>query len=77
MPVFKRKDGKLTRYALACGYIQKVYPRAGLSWCEVTTEGSICFSVRRFDARGVRTHWESAGTLTEAYKLARKLAPGN
>ena len=74
MPVFKRKDGKLTRYALACGYIQKIYPRSGLSWCEVTMESSICFSVRRFNATGVMTHWESDGTLTEAYKRARKLA---
>lgn len=77
MPEFKRADGTLSRYALACGYIQKFYAKRGLATAEVTAESSTCYSVRRFDANGRRTHWETEPTLRRAYALARKLAKGN
>jgi hypothetical protein len=78
---FKNKDGSLTVYALACGYVQKV-EKAELS-AELYHEGAV-YQVRYFnrnadfslpfnDPNGGR-FWLSFDNLTEARKVYNKLA---
>lgn len=73
---FRNKDGSLTLYAFACGYIEVEHfndyaPMSGID-IKLWHEGA-CFHVRAhdFDTRE-RLFWESFDTLTEARKFYRK-----
>ena len=64
---FKTKNGDLTHYALACGYVQQV------EICDIYLrmwhDGGCCFHVSLFDYKNLkRIFWHSFNTLTEARK---------
>ena len=70
-PPFKTAKGRLTPYALACGYIER---RAleGFADADVTLwyEGGPVFQVRAHDREtGTRLFWETTDTLGEARKI--------
>jgi len=74
MPQFKRKDGSLTAYAFACGYIQREYVN-GIR-IDLFHEGAV-YHVKLFNeslpyldwnANGSGRRWETLGTLAEARK---------
>ena len=70
-PVFKTSQGRLTAYALACGYIEK-RPLKGFADASVTLwhEGGPGFHIRAHDSEtGTRLFWETAATLGEARKV--------
>ena len=78
---FKNKDGSLTAYSFACGYIQRV-EKADLS-CELYLDGT--WHVRFFNrsanwSKGFNEgldsgrHWLSFDSLTQARKVYNKLA---
>lgn len=58
--LFKNKDGSLTLYAFACGYIQ-ICPKTGVS---LAKDG--CWHIKYYE-NGER-YWECEDTLTEAGK---------
>ena len=64
---FKTKAGRLTLYALACGYIERKETEA--LRLDLWHEGA-AFHVRAHDfAHHNRVFWESFGTLTAARKF--------
>ena len=70
-PRFKTAKGRLTPYALSCGYIER---RAleGFADADVTLwhEGGPVFQVRAHDREtGTRLFWETTDTLGEARKV--------
>ena len=67
---FNRKDGKLTAYALACGYIQREAAHLG---GEVTLyhEGA-CYHVRTWDVTTGRREWLTFRLLEDARKAYRQ-----
>jgi len=68
---FKNKNGDVSRYALACGYIQK---RELAPNIEITLwhEGGPCFHVRAHDHNThERIFWHATKSLTEARKVYR------
>lgn len=67
-PVFTNASGRLTPYALACGYVEKRFLK-GFADATVTlwSEGGPGFQVRAHDsATGARLFWETADTLGKA-----------
>jgi hypothetical protein len=68
---FYNKKGELTRYALACGYIQR-YEKNNQS-IDMYCENASCIHVRQFNRdTGKRIFWDSFTTLTEARKRYNK-----
>jgi hypothetical protein len=70
-PVFMTAQGRLTPYALACGYVER-RPLKGYADADVTLwhEGGPGFQVRAHDREtGTRIFWETADTLGEARKI--------
>lgn len=64
-PKFYNKKGQLTRYALACGYIERIDKNNII--LELWTEGGPLIHVKAFDHNlKIRLFWESFETLTEA-----------
>jgi len=64
-PKFYTKSGRLTPYALACGYIEEKY--YGPIWIRLWFEGGIVYHVSAYDTEAKeRRFWESFDTLTEA-----------
>jgi hypothetical protein len=67
-PSFRSKDGRLTAYSFACGYIERKSTEESVDtdlWHE-----HACFHVRQHDfGNGKRVFWESFPTLKEARKL--------
>ena len=64
---FRTKAGRLTPYALACGYIE-TQDDSGIS-TTLWHEGGILYHVRQHDHNnGKRVFWESFGRLTDARK---------
>lgn len=72
-PKFRNKDGSLTVYAFACGYIEKEFGEdyKGSNWVELYLDG--LWHVRGF-SEGVR-FWYSfdMGNLRKARQLYRRL----
>lgn len=72
-PRFRTARGELTRYALACGYIQRAtdtgdYVTAGIV-LDMWHEGGPLIHVRAHDhANGRRIDWQSFETLSAARK---------
>jgi hypothetical protein len=67
-PVFTNAKGRLTPYALACGYVEKRFLK-GFTDATVTLwhEGGPGFHIRAHDSEtGVRLFWETAATIGEA-----------
>lgn len=64
-PKFINKDGSLTAYSLACGYVQHL----GNGW-KLYQDG--CYHVHRSV-----NEWHTFSKLTEARKFATKLKEGN
>ena len=82
-PSFHTKDGRLTPYALACGYIERYDSKpneelAGQSVVLYREHGTL--HVRQFDHDGgKRAFWDCPDTLTAARKrfdLAKKAIRG-
>ena len=64
MDKFRTKSGRLTPYALACGYIERKETKTRR--LELWHEGA-CFHVKAHDfAEHCRLFWESFQTLSEA-----------
>jgi hypothetical protein len=71
---FRKPNGQLTRYAFACGYIEKVYHKRNLAYAELSSPGGCSHvDVRLFDETGKRIAWIGASAPGKARKLARKL----
>jgi hypothetical protein len=67
MNKFRTKAGRLTHYALACGYIER--KETETIKIDLWHEGS-CFHVRAHDFNiHTRIFWESFNTLTNARKF--------
>jgi hypothetical protein len=65
MNKFKTKAGRVTRYALACGYIEEV--TLGAIRLQLWNEGGPMLHVRAHDfAEHKRIFWDSFDTLTAA-----------
>lgn len=65
---FKNKNGDLTHYALACGYVQEFKLNENLN-LRLWHEGGIVFHVKLYDhAQKIRVFWHCFDTLTEARK---------
>ena len=79
-PKFHNKNGTLTAYAFACGYIER--KETENLRLDLWREGA-CWHVRAndFDAANCRLFWESFDLLTEARKFfnaqKRQLFKGN
>jgi hypothetical protein len=72
---FRTKAGRLTPYALACGYIEK--HEADNVTTTLWHEGGILYHVRQHDfGRGARVFWESFERLTDARKCYDKAIRG-
>ncbi|MFA5670242.1 MAG: hypothetical protein WC967_13450 [Balneolaceae bacterium] len=71
---FKNKDGSLTLYALACGYLQQKKLQDDTIIVELSLDG--CFHVKVFDDCGLlnreRLSWDCYDTLTEARKAYKQ-----
>jgi len=68
---FRNKDGSLSAYALACGYIQRRDTAPNVS-ITLWHEGA-CYHVRKHDHNtGRRAFWHSTESLTEARRVFRK-----
>lgn len=67
-PIFYNKDGSLTKYALACGYVQKKGNR------QLYQEHTCYHVVVEIEGKFLR---ESTYSLTEARKAYRKLGKSN
>ena len=65
-PIFKNKNGDISVYSLACGYIQEKQTRKGN--VELYKDGN--FHVRIFNGTE-RISWECFDSLTEARKAFR------
>jgi hypothetical protein len=63
-PKFKNKDGSLTAYSFACGYVQDI----GNGW-QLYKDG--CYHLQRSN-----TEWLTFGSLTEARRIAKQLMKG-
>lgn len=68
---FHTRTGNLTTYALACGYVEKFGEFVSLS---LDSPGSGCFHVKRHPSHPAGWKWETAQNVTDARKLARRLA---
>ena len=66
MLAFNRKDGKLTAYALGCGYIEREAARLGGDVTLYSEHG--CYHVREWDAITGRREWLSFRLLADARK---------
>lgn len=66
---FKNKSGTLTRYALACGYLES---KVSLKSEDYVTLGLDCIYHVKGYKQGVRI-WESFDTLTNARKFFRSI----
>jgi len=62
-PRFKNRDGSLTAYAFACGYIQ----RASLGDVDLQLYKDGCWHVRAFDSERTLL-WDCFGSLSKARK---------
>lgn len=71
-PVFKRKDGRLTAYALHCGYVQRAYNYNGERKVELYCEHGM-YHVRYFDYPMDEREWETFDTVNEAWRCYSKL----
>ncbi len=73
-PMFRRKDGKLTIYAFACGYLESY---SGAFPCDIERD-SACWHVKRstsdpdWDLKP--RLWESFDTIKEARAFAKRYA---
>ena len=66
---FYTKNGKLTPYALSCGYIEK-QEKNGVN---ITLWKEGCYHVRKHDHnKGIRIFWNSFDRLTDARKCYSK-----
>ena len=66
---FYNKDGTLTAYALACGYIET----SEKNDIKITLWKEGCFHVRKHDFnKGIRIFWKSFDNLTSARKFFNK-----
>ena len=73
MPKFRTKAGRLTRYAIHCGYVEKKI--SGPVETTLWHEGGPLYHVRQHNFEThTRIFWESFETLTEARKLLDKQA---
>lgn len=64
----RRKDGRLTAYGLACGYVEKF--EGGGKILTLWHEGGTVYHVRLYDLDNhTRVFWEGFEKLTEARKL--------
>lgn len=73
---FYLKDGQLTAYSFACGYIQRalfiVKPEEDFIELDLWHEGA-CYHVRAYDYKSKgRLFWDSYDTLGEARKAFHK-----
>lgn len=67
-PVFRRKDGKLTLYAFACGYIEE-YIDEKLSVALWMENGCLDpYHVRSHNKDGNRLDWQCFNLISEARK---------
>lgn len=73
MPRFQNKDGSLTPYAFACGYIQTNIP----NWADAPHKPFVelfrdgVWHVKRY-LNNERTFWECYDTLTDARKAFKQ-----
>lgn len=67
-PKFTNKDGSLTAYSFACGYIQRCWvTNPELEQIEIDLYKDGCYHVRAYDLTNkFRLVWNSFDTLTEA-----------
>ena len=73
MDKFKTKAGRLTPYALACGYLEQ-FERDG-NQVTLWHEGGPCFHVRQHDFKNhERVFWDSFPTLGAARRRYDKAA---
>ena len=64
------KNGTLTTYGFACGYIEE---KTLLNGFRVQLYRDGCWHVRKFDKENARLVWECPLLLTDARKLFRTL----
>jgi hypothetical protein len=75
---FHNKDGSLTRYALACGYVEKEYHNypQGRAYTTLYMEHGV-YNVRSFDYDNhTRILWESFPYLKDARRRYREVCSG-
>jgi hypothetical protein len=74
-PKFHNKDGSLTAYAFACGYIEREVLESSEKDIEVELYKDSLYHVRAFNLTAltaIKICWESFETLTEARKFYKK-----
>lgn len=73
-PIYYNRDGSLTGYALACGYIEQFEQVNGAEWIHVTlwNEHGVLHVQRYSNATGARD-FSSYHTRKPAYKRFRQL----
>jgi len=70
---FKNKDGSLTLYSLACGYLQQKKLHDDTIIVELSLDG--CFHIKVYKDCGLNREsllWDCYDTLTEARKAYRQ-----
>lgn len=77
---FRNKNGTLTRYAFACGYVEE-YPATDGATVRVFHDGGACFHARRSDWKSPgegepNLWWFSSESLTAVRRAARALRKG-
>lgn len=68
-PKFKNKDGSLTAYSFACGYLEM--KKTSLGYAILELDG--CWHVKHFTDSGERILWDCPETLTFARKLYKTI----
>jgi len=70
-PKFRNKNGELSAYAFACGYVQqKDFGKINLSFYH---EGGNCYSVQAYDfGKSEKIFWDSFEKLGDARKRFRQ-----
>jgi hypothetical protein len=69
LPKFRNRDGSLSSYSFACGYIEQ-FRKDGI---HVTLEKDGCFHIKSYDFNNhERLLWETTNSLTAARKMYKK-----
>ena len=68
-PVFYNRDGSLTAYALACGYVELFTNNHG-AWIRLEKDSPV-YAVKGTIGNGFANLWETFDTLAEARKFYR------
>lgn len=81
-PKFTTASGELTRYSLACGYVEKFALANCRAWVELSLDG--CLHVRLWDSAGDKVgHWTGSDMKTarkifsRGKAIVRRLAAGD